>query len=68
MQSIFWGHFFGVFEGKFGRIRAKILRTPKKLPAPKPMHEKKQKHQPCGSKFGLNYNKIIVRKLSPDNV
>jgi len=34
----FGGHyFFAVFSGKFGEIWAKILRTPKNLPAPTPM-------------------------------
>jgi len=29
------------FSGKFGKIRAKILRTPKILPAPAPVVQKK---------------------------
>jgi len=37
-----WRNFVGKvpenFSGKFGKIRAKILRTPKNLPAPKPMY------------------------------
>jgi len=33
----FFGGHFGVFLGKFGEIRAKILRTPKNVPAPTPM-------------------------------
>jgi len=36
----FGGPFFGVFSGKFGKIWAKILRTPKNLPAPAPMRRK----------------------------
>jgi len=36
--AFFEGHFLnGVFSGKFRRIRAKILRTAKNLPAPAPM-------------------------------
>jgi len=35
---LFGGHFFmELFSGKFGRIRAKILRTPKNVPALSPM-------------------------------
>jgi len=34
MQSFFGGQFL---SGKSGRVRAKILRTPKNLPAPTPM-------------------------------
>jgi len=40
MQSfIFEVTIFGVISGKFGRIRAEIFRTPKRLPAPTPMIE-----------------------------
>jgi len=36
--SLFWEVIFsGFFSGKFAEIRAKILRTPKNLPAPSPM-------------------------------
>jgi len=34
MAPFFVGHFFAVSLGKFGRIRAKILRSPKNMPAP----------------------------------
>jgi len=39
MQSFFFLEviFFGVFSGKFREMEAKILRTPKNLPAPTPM-------------------------------
>jgi len=37
-RAFFWRSLFmEFFSGTFGRIRAKILRTPKKLPAPSPM-------------------------------
>ena len=43
---IFFGsHFFGIFSGNFGAIWAKILRTPKNLPAPTPMSTSKLKQE-----------------------
>jgi len=39
MKSFFWKSLFVMdfFSGKFATIRAKILRTPKNLPAPTPL-------------------------------